>query len=91
MKKFARHKTLGEIRSQCMLQRLELNDRLYETEGYDTVKITGGGAWVIYNTFNGRFFGATPKGIEFTSDSPQHDSKPWMQALLSFFYVEKGA
>lgn len=89
MKTFSRHKTYEEIRQQCALQRLEFNDRLFKTAGWDTIAVYGGGATVVYNTFNGRFFGSTPTGVEFNSDDPQFDKKPWMQALLRFFYVEE--
>jgi hypothetical protein len=46
---------------------------------------------VMFNTFNGRFFGTTDRGIEFSSDSDsdEHEGEPWMRALLAFFYVEK--
>lgn len=45
--------------------------------------------WVFYNSFNGRFFGRTDKGVAFDSSSTRHEHEPWFQALLSFFYVEK--
>lgn len=45
--------------------------------------------WVMFNTFNGRFFGSTPEGVRFNSDLTLHDDEPWFQQLLSFFYVEK--
>lgn len=48
------------------------------------------GAFVMFNTFNGTFFGTTDKGVEFDSSSTTHEAAPWFQALLSFFYVEKG-
>lgn len=37
------------------------------------------------------FLGETPDGITFNSDSAKHDKEPWMQSLLNFFYVAKGA
>lgn len=89
MKKFARHKTLDEIRKQCQEHGVPLNTRLYDERGYDTVFVGIGpdSGFAIYNTFNGRFFGRTPDGVEFTSDEDTHDSEPWMQALLNFFMV----
>lgn len=59
--------------------------------------------WVMFNTFNGTFYGTTPRaknwqrvgeprvpaGVEFDSGSTTHEHEPWFQALLSFFYVEK--
>ena len=63
------------------------------------------GGWVMFNTFNGTFYGETPKkrdwhhplvskfcpppGVEFNSRSTEFEAEPWFQALLSFFYVEK--
>jgi hypothetical protein len=47
--------------------------------------------YVLFNTFNGRFFGKTDKGVPFSSDSAEHEAEPWFQALLSFFYVEQAA
>ena len=88
MIQFARHKTSSEIRQQCLQQRLEIDDRQYR-QGSDYITVRGGGAEIIYNTVNGHFFGTTPKGIKVDSDKTTYDHKPWMQALLHFFYVPK--
>lgn len=48
-----------------------------------------GVGYVMYNTFNGTFFGRTPKGVRFSSSSTAHEREPWFQQLLSFFYAEK--
>lgn len=45
-------------------------------------------AWVLYNSFNGNFFGTTDRGIQFDSTSTEHKNEPWFQALLAFFYEE---
>lgn len=89
MKQFASIKPLEVIQQQCAEQGLVFNDRLYREQGWDTVLIQGGDAQVVYNTFNGRFFGWTPNGEAFSSDECVHEDEPWFQALLSFFYVEK--
>lgn len=89
MKLFARHKTLDEVKRQCRKQRLKLDTTHYRL-GSDYVKVEGGGAVCYYSTVNGRFFGKTPQGVEFQSDSHTHDREPWFEALLKFFYVEKG-
>lgn len=92
MKTFKRHKTFDEIVDQCRTQKLYLDAESYFLEGGDTICVgapSSGLGWVIFNTFNGRFFGKTDKGIEFSSDTDEHDKEPWMQALLNFFYVEK--
>jgi hypothetical protein len=94
MKKFAGNKPLAEILKQCKDQGVHVNDFMFKKHGWDTIvlgdpKIKSG--YVIYNTFNGTFWGKTDKGVEFdSSSSAKHDKEPWMQALLSFFYVEKG-
>ena len=92
--KFARHKTYKEIKQQCRKQKVPLNDNLYVTKGWDTIlvgakdRVDRNGGWVIYNTFNGRFFGKTPAGKNFNSDETRWDKSEWMQALLNFFYSE---
>lgn len=89
MKKFAGNKTLDQLRAQCAALGLELDTRLYDTEGYDHFVVRGGGGKVFYNTFNGRFFGTTDSGVQFSSDETEHEAENWFQQLLSFFYVEK--
>lgn len=46
--------------------------------------------FVMFNTVNGRFWGHTDRGVACCSSSTEHEREPWFQALLSFFYVEKG-
>lgn len=91
MKQFAGFKTLDVIKVQCQAAGIRFDDSRYRQHGDDHVLIAGGGAHVLYNTFNGKFFGITPNGVEFDSSSTQHEHAPWFQALLSFFYVEQGA
>jgi hypothetical protein len=110
MKKFAGKKPLETIRQQCKLQGVHFNDFLFRTQRSDYVVLTSkkgnnDSGQVLYNTFNGTFFGTTPAkrdwhhplvnkfcppaGVEFDSNSTEHENEPWFQALLSFFYVEK--
>jgi hypothetical protein len=91
MLKFDGVKTLEQIRAQVDQSggAVRLNSNLHDKKGHDHVLLEGGGARVLFNTFNGRFFGTTDKGVEFNSDSAEWDSEPWMQALLQFFYIEK--
>ncbi len=99
MKTFHRHRDIDEIRLLCRDLGIPLNDRLYRTAGWDTVVVgchahqmrEPGAAYVIYNTFNGTFFGKTAKGEEFDSSSTTHEDEPWFQQLLELFYVEKKA
>lgn len=88
-KKFSRHRTHEEIKALCKKQRVPINDDNFQLHGWDSVLIgTKEQGFVIYNTFNGRFFGKTDRGVDFDSSSPKHDKAAWMQALLNFFYVE---
>lgn len=88
MKKFAGNKTRDQVKAQCKAAGVEFDERAYRG-GSDFTLLRGGGATVAWSSWNGRFFGKTPDGIEFHSDSDEHDHEPWMQALLRFFYVEK--
>ena len=86
MKTFKRVKSLEEIRAQCQAQGLAFDDTAFRGEESDFVRIAGGGASVLFSTVNGRFFGTTPDGVEFSSASSAFDGAPWFQALLAFFY-----
>lgn len=89
MKKFRRHKTLAEIKAQCEVQGVPFSSHMYDVHGWDTVYIgrqSAGYAYAIYNVFNGRFFGRTPSGVAFNSNSVQHENCHWFQQLLNFFY-----
>jgi len=89
MKMFSGNKPLLVIARQCVQAGLSFNDELYRKRGWDTIRIDcPSGAHVIYNTFNGNFFGKTDRGVVFDSKSTKHENKPWFQALLSFFYEE---
>lgn len=88
MKKFAGNKTREQVKAQCDALGLEFDDAAYQ-RGSDITVIRGGGAHVLWISFNGRFFGTTDTGIEFSSDETTHEAEPWFQALLDFFYVSK--
>jgi len=85
MKTFKGNRSLKEVLTQCKAQGLTIEDRGFK-KGADYIGIRGGGAFVLWNTFNGTFFGNTPDGVEFTSSSTKHESEPWFQGLLNFFY-----
>lgn len=90
MKQFARHRTHDEIVALCKKHKVPLDDSLYLQRGWDTILVgTKDLGYVIYNTWNGKFFGTTDKGTPFDSCSTRHDRTEWMQKLLHFFYVEK--
>jgi hypothetical protein len=89
MKKFAGHRSYDEIKALCQEQGLRFVDTAYIFNGADSVTVVGGGAVVVYDTTTGRFRGSTPDGIDFDSNSDEHDNEPWFQALLSFFLIEK--
>lgn len=99
MKTFARNKTFDEVAEQCRRQGVRFDARLYVNRGVDTVVVggplvlpfkKGAPAYVIYNCATGRFHGRTHEGLTF-SESSDFDDRPWFQALLAFFYVEKAA
>ena len=90
MKTFGSTKHLKEILAQCKAQGLLVDLDKYRS-GSDYIVIRGGDAEVMFNTFNGRFHGTTPDGVQFSSDNANHEREPWFQALLSFFYNEKVA
>jgi hypothetical protein len=86
MKKFKGNKTREQVKAQCDALGLVFDARGYEN-GSDYTRIEGGGGWVLWASWNGKFFGVTDKGIVFDSDSDTHDGLPWFDALLAFFYV----
>lgn len=87
MKVFARHLSYEELKKQCKKLKVPMDDTLYREQGWDTVVVgTVGSGHVIYNTFNGKYFGSTPSGHSFTSSDPAR--APWARDLLNFFYVE---
>lgn len=97
MKTFARFRTVSELRLLCRDLGIRFDDTQHRLEGRDTVVIGGpicrdkeGASWVIFNVYNGSFFGRTPAGVEFSSSSDEHEDEDWFQKLLEFFYVEKG-
>lgn len=88
MKTFARHLTYDELKKQCKRLKVPFDDHLYRERGWDTVLVgEPQGGFVVYNTFNGRYFGRTPAGHSFSSNDPART--PWSQQLLKFFYLEK--
>lgn len=85
MRRFKRHKTVAEIAAQCTAQGLTLDVADYE-QGGDCIKISGGGAEVVYNEAIGWFIGTSDTGVKFDSNNALHESEGWFQALLEFFY-----
>lgn len=102
LRKFAGVKPLLTIQEQCLHAGIDFVDDLWRA-GDDCV-----GIWtktkdmslgyVIFNTFNGRFFGKTPEGdpyepqgTTFSSENAIHEGEAWYQDLLNFFYMEKTA
>ncbi len=91
MKTYLRHKTSGEIVRQCRAQGVRVSLALHKI-GSDYITVGRnkiGHGYVLYNVVNGGFFGHTPSGEPFASDSDRHDGTPWMQALLEFFYSDE--
>jgi hypothetical protein len=86
MKTFSGIKTLSTIKKQCDQLGLSFDDRQYKRGG-DHIAIHGGGAVVLFSSFNGKFFGTTDKNVKFDSSSEQYESCEWFQTLLSFFIL----
>lgn len=87
-KKFKGTKPLQVIRDQCKAAGVFINDDVYVQDSSDYILLVGGGAQVLFNTFNGNFSGITPDGIRFASASNKHEQCEWFQQLLAFFYTD---
>jgi hypothetical protein len=90
MQKFTRHRTVDELKIICAERGFRIKTDRYES-GDDHIGIfpviDGEVYGVVYNGFNGRFFGDTPGGVLFESDMADLDAEPWFQALLDLFYT----
>lgn len=90
MQKFERHINHSEVEPACKAAGLKFDDSGYK-KGSDYVSVTGNFAGthaeVLYSSWNGKFIGETADGIRFSSDSDEHDGKPWFDSMLRFFYV----
>ena len=94
MKIFTCQRTHKEIKKACKEAGFKFRDEKYRKEGSDHVtfdfihgKTT---LHVCYNVFNGRAFGEVEgvKGVDwFSTDSMEHERKPWFLALLEFIYI----
>lgn len=89
-RRFARAKTREEVQAQCKAAGVQWDDRLYR-QGSDFTVLRGGGAEVLWSSWNGKFFGtftdAKGNEVQFDSSETKHEAEPWFQALLEFFYV----
>jgi len=86
---FSGVRSLTEIKQLCAEQNVPLDDTRHKRFADDHVLVgdkTSG--YALFNTFNGRFFGKTPEGVSYSSDSDTHENEAWFQALLNFFYVK---
>lgn len=97
MKTFERHRSIAEIRKLLHGRKgWKLDTTAYDRSGHDHVSLTfvvgNTKGWVLYNTFNGKFFGdygkvGSPRRDNFSSSDASLDRKRWFQALLNLFYV----
>jgi hypothetical protein len=104
---FAGVKMLREIREQCDLAGVSVDDYGHRTRGSDYVcigvaskvtrkdgtpivlaSVANAGGYVMFNTFNGTFFGHTHEGVSFHSSTDQYEHEDWFKQLLAFFYRE---
>lgn len=93
MKKFARHRSLEELRPLLAERGIDV-DTAGHDRGSDFIHLAGVLEGVqfkaAYSTFNGTFFGETIVGTRFTERSPL-DSQFWFAALLDLLYVPQEA
>lgn len=94
MKKFAGNKTVDQVLRQCRRDGVIVPPASMEAylNGSDYLRLTDPNHWIMWNTFNGTFYGGDTgsHATKFDSTSTKHEAEPWFQALLSFFYAEKG-
>ena len=103
MKHYTGVKPLSVIRAQCKEQGVAVDDFNYREHYSDYIALGPHGGFrpdgspfvhaaqacgVMFNTFNGRFYGMNIEGNYFSSADTTHAHEPWFQALLDFFYVE---
>lgn len=91
MQKFARHRTVDEIKKLGKKRGFTVNTQRHDRHGDDHIVIHGEFAGhtlpVLYSSVNGRFFGELPSGDMFSSDDTAFDGQPWFDAMLNFFLV----
>lgn len=89
MQKFARHRSVDELKIICAERGFRIKTDLYDA-GDDHVSvfpvIDGEAFMVLFSGFNGRFFGKR-NGLRFSCDMADLDAEPWFQALLDLFYT----
>jgi len=88
MKMFNGARKLGDIIAAAQTQGVPIDARKWHEGSAYIVFGTRPFGYVMFNTFNGNFFGETPLGVAFNSKDTAYENKPWFQALLSFFYEE---
>jgi hypothetical protein len=95
VKTFERHKNVAELRAECHHRAWLLDSRRYDKHGDDHVRIMfiahGVVGTMLFNTFNGKFFGETEEGQSFDSSDASLDGQAWFAELLSATYVAKQA
>ena len=84
MKKFAGNRTLTEIKKRCSKLGVIVDDSAFKN-GSDYLKVFGPNFHVLFNTFNGQFFGDF-KGKNFDSSDASLDDQDWFNQLLDLFY-----
>lgn len=91
MKRYQRCISYDEAKAACATAGYQFDDEKYIKNGSDYVRVVGQfgdkQAAVLYSSWNGRFFGATTDGIQFSSENSDHDGQPWFDAMLDFFNV----
>lgn len=98
MRKFVGTKRLDILRAQAKRAKVRFDQKAFN-RGSDMVYFKSPGVLIALNTVNGRFYGKRVQldGVDvrfvhhISSDSTQHENKPWFKALLEFFYSDDEA
>jgi len=90
MRKFTHHVTLTVLKKRCAEKGLAIDTTKHDRDFSDYVTVSGALAGMdfvlIFNTFNGQFFGATEDKREF-SETSTLDAEPWYAAILDLLFV----
>lgn len=92
MKVFKRVRSPDQIQQTCVERGWKWDSRKHDEEGFDHIRIDFAleavSGHLLFNAFNGRFFGELKTGVRFDSNVATHEACDWFQELLKVFYAE---
>lgn len=92
MKKFTRHVTLVELKERCAEKGIAIDTEKHDRDFSDYVTVSGAFAGkdfvLIFNTFNGTFFGEMEDKRQF-SETSKFEGEPWYSAILDLLFVSE--